>query len=267
MCSQNPWGQPSSQTPSPSPQMALYFCSGMLQDQTQFRHYALNVPLYTHFTSPIRRFADVLVHRLLAAALGKRHGREVTQPVPAGRLPRLRVDSGQPEATLHPVEAPGGGQLGRGRAWAQKPPTPVKAYRGSAAVELITSPVQSQGPSPWPPTFPSPGARQQGRPVPPRLGREQCATPHPAVAGAYTAPCQKPATALFPGCGELPDLEPETLQKQADHCNDRRMASKRVQELSTGLFFAVLVKVRPPAQCPPTPTPPSPPGHQCTRSS
>uniref|UniRef100_A0ABI7Z8A3 DIS3-like exonuclease 2 n=1 Tax=Felis catus TaxID=9685 RepID=A0ABI7Z8A3_FELCA len=94
-------------------QMALYFCSGTLRDQAQFRHYALNVPLYTHFTSPIRRFADVLVHRLLAATLG---------------------------------------------------------YR------------------------------------------------------------------------ELPDLEPDALQKQADHCNDRRMASKRVQELSTGLFFAILVK-------------------------
>nr|XP_004662302.1 DIS3-like exonuclease 2 [Jaculus jaculus]XP_045003790.1 DIS3-like exonuclease 2 [Jaculus jaculus] len=94
-------------------QMALYFCSGMLQDQEQFRHYALNVPLYTHFTSPIRRFADIMVHRLLAAALG------------------------------------------------------------------------------------------------------------------YT---------------EQPDVEPSTLQKQADHCNDRRMASKRVQELSTSLFFAILVK-------------------------
>nr|KAF6494549.1 DIS3 like 3'-5' exoribonuclease 2 [Rousettus aegyptiacus] len=34
-------------------QMAQYFCSGVLQDQEQFRHYALNVPLYTHFTSPI----------------------------------------------------------------------------------------------------------------------------------------------------------------------------------------------------------------------
>ncbi|XP_023498328.1 DIS3-like exonuclease 2 isoform X1 [Equus caballus] len=94
-------------------QMALYFCSGMLQDQAQFRHYALNVPLYTHFTSPIRRFADVLVHRLLAATLG---------------------------------------------------------YR------------------------------------------------------------------------EVPNVEPDALQKQADHCNDRRMASKRVQELSTSLFFSVLVK-------------------------
>ncbi|XP_032968441.1 DIS3-like exonuclease 2 isoform X2 [Rhinolophus ferrumequinum] len=94
-------------------QMALYFCSGVLQDQAQFRHYALNVPLYTHFTSPIRRFADVMVHRLLAAALG---------------------------------------------------------YR------------------------------------------------------------------------ELPDVAPSVLQKRADHCNDRRMASKRVQELSTSLFFAVMVK-------------------------
>ncbi|XP_013013049.1 DIS3-like exonuclease 2 isoform X2 [Cavia porcellus] len=94
-------------------QMALYFCSGVLRDQAQFQHYALNVPLYTHFTSPIRRFADVLVHRLLAAALG---------------------------------------------------------------------------------------------------------------------------------CGQQLEVEPDALQKQADHCNDRRMASKRVQELSTALFFGILVK-------------------------
>ncbi|XP_036919418.1 DIS3-like exonuclease 2 isoform X3 [Sturnira hondurensis] len=94
-------------------QMALYFCSGVLRDELQFQHYALNVPLYTHFTSPIRRFADIMVHRLLAASLG------------------------------------------------------------------------------------------------------------------HSAP---------------PDAEPGAVQKRADHCNDRRMASKRVQELSTGLFFAVLVR-------------------------
>lgn len=41
---------------------AKYFCSGG-QDDEEFRHYALNVPLYTHFTSPIRRYADVMVHR------------------------------------------------------------------------------------------------------------------------------------------------------------------------------------------------------------
>ncbi|XP_041119989.1 DIS3-like exonuclease 2 [Polyodon spathula] len=94
-------------------QMAVYFCTGVLKAEALFRHYALNVPFYTHFTSPIRRYADVIVHRLLAASLG------------CG--PRVRL-------------------------------------------------------------------------------------------------CQN------------------DVQKQASHCNDKKMASKRVQELSTDLFFAVFVK-------------------------
>uniref|UniRef100_A0A8B9T2Q9 RNB domain-containing protein n=1 Tax=Anas platyrhynchos TaxID=8839 RepID=A0A8B9T2Q9_ANAPL len=94
-------------------QMALYFCTGVLKDETLFRHYALNVPFYTHFTSPIRRYADVLVHRLLSASLGAS--------------------------------------------------APIK-------------------------------------------------------------------------------LEKDALQRQADHCNDRKMASKRVQELSADLFFAIFVR-------------------------
>lgn len=41
---------------------AKYFCADGCDDD-DFRHYALNVPLYTHFTSPIRRYADIMVHR------------------------------------------------------------------------------------------------------------------------------------------------------------------------------------------------------------
>ena len=45
---------------------AVYFCSGL---ETDFKHYGLAAPIYTHFTSPIRRYSDIMVHRLLAASI------------------------------------------------------------------------------------------------------------------------------------------------------------------------------------------------------
>lgn len=50
---------------------AVYFRSGDVSKE-EYRHYGLATPIYTHFTSPIRRYADVLVHRLLMAAIGLR---------------------------------------------------------------------------------------------------------------------------------------------------------------------------------------------------
>lgn len=48
---------------------AKYFTSGEVAT-SEYLHYGLAAPIYTHFTSPIRRYADVVVHRLLAASLG-----------------------------------------------------------------------------------------------------------------------------------------------------------------------------------------------------
>ncbi len=47
---------------------ALYFCSGTLPEE-EYQHYGLATPIYTHFTSPIRRYSDLLVHRLLAVSI------------------------------------------------------------------------------------------------------------------------------------------------------------------------------------------------------
>jgi exosome complex exonuclease DIS3/RRP44 len=48
---------------------AVYFASGTIEEPL-FQHYGLACPIYTHFTSPIRRYADVVVHRLLAVSIG-----------------------------------------------------------------------------------------------------------------------------------------------------------------------------------------------------
>ncbi|KAG8574971.1 hypothetical protein GDO81_009404, partial [Engystomops pustulosus] len=47
---------------------AQYFSTGSYTED-EFCHYGLALDKYTHFTSPIRRYADIIVHRLLLAAI------------------------------------------------------------------------------------------------------------------------------------------------------------------------------------------------------
>ncbi len=62
---------------------AVYFSSGDV-DSKDFTHYGLACPVYTHFTSPIRRYADIVVHRQLATSLG-------LAPLPAAVKDRPRM--------------------------------------------------------------------------------------------------------------------------------------------------------------------------------
>lgn len=47
-----------------------YYVAGK-QDPDSYGHYYYNLPLYTHFTAPLRRYADLIVHRQLKAVLRK----------------------------------------------------------------------------------------------------------------------------------------------------------------------------------------------------
>lgn len=49
---------------------AKYYVAGKTPSHL-YPHYALNVPLYTHFTNPSRRYADLVVHRQLEAVLSE----------------------------------------------------------------------------------------------------------------------------------------------------------------------------------------------------
>ncbi|EPS64115.1 hypothetical protein M569_10665, partial [Genlisea aurea] len=81
-----------------SMQLSSYVCSGDYEDSGDLKHYALGVPLYTHFTSPLRRYADILVHRTLAAVLEAEDTCTKTKNSRCCRLTGSHFDRGEVES-------------------------------------------------------------------------------------------------------------------------------------------------------------------------
>ncbi|HSG33116.1 MAG TPA: ribonuclease R, partial [Sphingomonadaceae bacterium] len=82
----------------------LLLMEAVLRSQTQayygprnVGHFGLALGSYAHFTSPIRRYADLLVHRALGDAFG------LEQPKPKGKLPATTGLSDQDRANLEKV--------------------------------------------------------------------------------------------------------------------------------------------------------------------
>lgn len=91
-----------------SMQRAKYFIAGKTAKHL-WSHYSLNLPLYTHFTSPTRRYADILVHRQLESILsdGKiEYNEDVENLVKAADSCNTKKDSAQnaQEQSIH-IEA------------------------------------------------------------------------------------------------------------------------------------------------------------------
>ncbi|KAJ2600797.1 hypothetical protein EV177_007084 [Coemansia sp. RSA 1804] len=67
-------------------QEADYFATGDCGGPAEFAHYGLALDYYTHFTSPIRRYADIIVHRQLLAALAGAES-SAAEPASSSALP------------------------------------------------------------------------------------------------------------------------------------------------------------------------------------
>lgn len=71
---------------------AQYVCTGQV-GESALSHYGLGLQKYTHFTSPIRRYADVVVHKQLLEVFVGSPSIEIPSSIPQSIIPDLIPES------------------------------------------------------------------------------------------------------------------------------------------------------------------------------
>ena len=128
---------------------AEYFCSGSVSREA-YGHYGLATDMYTHFTSPIRRYADVLAHRQLAACINYQplhpnlHSKDYVEEVlhNANKRHRAAQMAGRASVEFYVglaiarknKEAGGGKKVGTGEVKLREEAFVIRAFRNGVAV-------------------------------------------------------------------------------------------------------------------------------------